>query len=126
MYVIATLLYYVLIPGLFVRLPSGKGSLMMVSLVHACMFGILYYLFHHLVAHKEGVTNRQEQEQGQGQVTKEEKARVFKHFGKLLKPTFATLAPVMGNLNAEVNKLISDPNGEFVEDVGLIMRAITE
>lgn len=43
MAVYAAILFFVLAPGIFLRLPTG-GSKMVVAATHAAVFGLLWYL----------------------------------------------------------------------------------
>jgi phosphotransferase system glucose/maltose/N-acetylglucosamine-specific IIC component len=51
-------LFYVLTPGIFLRLPPG-GSKTIVALTHGLVFALVYYFTHHSVAaffhYREGV-----------------------------------------------------------------------
>jgi hypothetical protein len=46
--IFGAILVFVLSPGLFVRLPKN-GSKFMVAMVHALIFGVVFYLFHRQV-----------------------------------------------------------------------------
>jgi len=51
-------LFYILTPGIFVRLPPG-GSKTTVAITHAVVFALVYHFTHHIawsfLGHREGV-----------------------------------------------------------------------
>ena len=57
--VFGAILFFLLVPGLFIRFPNN-GSKMTVAMVHALVFGILYYFLHKpiymMVRNMEGMT----------------------------------------------------------------------